>query len=101
MADFKFLIENFDKLMSEAGIQVESLTNDLKALPATLEQTIANVQVQAEDIKEKVEAATQQLLNAELLQQDFRPELQRIVADMEEKVDAVFSEIKSAIERAK
>lgn len=101
MADFKFLIDNFDKLMAEASIQFESLSNDLKALPVTLEQTIANVQVQAEDIKEKVETATQQLLSGELLQQDFRPELQKIVADVEEKVDAVFSEIKSAIERAK
>ena len=101
MEDFKFFIDNFDKLMADAGIQVESLTNDLKALPETLEQTIANVQVQAEAIKEKVEATTQQLLSGELLQQDFRPELQKIVADVEEKVDAVFTEIKSAIERAK
>jgi hypothetical protein len=101
MPDFKFFIDNFDKLLADAGIQVESLTNDLKALPATLEQTIANVQVQAEAIKEQVDATTQQLLSGELFQQDFRPELQKIVADVEGKVDAVLSEIKSAIERAK
>ena len=101
MANLQFFMENFDKFLEDTKIQVESLGNDLKDLPESLQQTARGVEEQVASITERIPAASRELLSGALLKRDLRPELSQAVSHLEMEVDELFTRIKSAIEKAK
>lgn len=101
MANLQFFRENFDKFLEDAKIQAESLSNDLKDIPESLQQTAQQVQEQVAHLSENLSAASKDLFSGELLQKDFRPELQQVVSHLEMEVEELFTKIKSAIDKAK
>jgi predicted nucleic acid-binding Zn-ribbon protein len=101
MANLQFFRENFDKFLEDARIQAESLSNDLKDIPESLQQTVQQVQEQVAHLSENLSAASKDLFTGKLLQKDFRSELQQLVSHLETEMEELYSRIKSAIDKAK
>jgi predicted transcriptional regulator len=101
MANLQFFRENFDKFLEDAKIQAESLGNDLKDIPETIQQTAQQIHEQVSHLSDNISSASQELFSGELLKKDFRPELQQVVTKLEMEVEELFTRIKSAIDKAK
>jgi archaellum component FlaC len=101
MANFQFFMDNFDKLMEDAKVQVESLSNDLKDLPMTVETLLIKGQEQLHEAKEQAELLSAKVISGEVFKKDYKPELQKVVSELETATHQIFASIKTAIENAK
>lgn len=101
MADLEFFRANFDRFLADAQVQIESLSNDLKDLPNTLQQVVIEGQGKVEEVKALVEQGIADLQSGELLSKDYTPEIKDAVEKLETAVQEIYVSIRNAIENAK
>jgi|GEM_PF-3681174 len=101
MANFQFFKENLDKFVQDAKVQVESLQNDIKVLPETVQQILANSQVLLGEARVKFEALSDEVIKGDFLKKDYRPEIEKVVVELQTSVSRMFDSIKDAINKAK
>lgn len=101
MANFKFFVDNFDQLLDDAKVQVESLSNDLKELPETVQGLLAEGQEKLHVAREQADLLKTQILTGEIFQKDYKPEIQKVVSELETATQQIFESIKTAISNAK
>lgn len=101
MASFDFIKNNFDQFVSDVKVQISSIQNDIKILPETIQQVAANSQVLLGEARIKIESLADGVINGDLLKKDYKPEIQRVVVELQSSVTKMLDSIKNAIEKAK
>jgi hypothetical protein len=101
MANLKFFVDNFDQLLGDAKVQVESLSNDFKELPDAIQGLLYEGQEKLQAAKEQADVLKAQILTGEIFQNDYKPEIQRVVSELESATQQIFESIKIAINNAK
>lgn len=101
MANFDFIKKNAEQLIADAKIHVASIQNDIKVLPETVQQLAANSQVLLGEARMKFEAVSDDLLKGDLFKKDYKPEIQKVVVELQTSVTKMLDSIKNAIEKAK
>ena len=101
MSKFNSIKNNFDQIVSDVKVQFESIQNDIKVIPGTIEQIAANSQEFLGMARVQFEAVSDKILNEKILKKDYKPEIQRVVTELQTSVIKMLDSIKNAIEKAK
>lgn len=101
MASIDFIKNNLDQLIADTKVQLESIQNDIKVLPETIQQIAANSQVLMSEARTKLESVADGFINGDLLKKDYKPEIQKVVVELQTSVTKILDSIKKAIEKAK
>lgn len=101
MASLDFFKNNVDQFVSDVKVQISSIQNDIKVLPETIQQIAANSQVLMGEARIKLESLTDGIIQGDLLKKDYKPEIQRVVVELQTSVTKMLDSIKNAIEKAK
>ncbi|HUH75570.1 MAG TPA: hypothetical protein VLZ75_14340 [Chitinophagales bacterium] len=101
MSNFDSIKNNVDQIISDVKVQIASIQNDIKILPETVEQIAANSQVLLGQARMQIEAVSDDLLKGKLFKKDYKPEIQRVVTELQTSVIKMLDSIKNAIEKAK
>lgn len=101
MAGVDFIKNNFNQLISDVKVQISSIENDIKILPETIQQVASNSQVLLGEARIKFESLADGIIHGDLLKKDYKPEIQRVVVELQTSVTKMLDSIKNAIEKAK
>lgn len=101
MSNFESIKSNLSQIISDVKIQIESIQNDIKILPETIQQIAANSQVLLGQARMQIEAVSDEVLNGKIFNKDYKPEIQRVVTELQSSVIKMLDSIKTAIEKAK
>ncbi len=101
MSNFNFIKGNLDQLVSDAKVQIESIKNDIRILPETLEQIAANSQVLMGQARMQIESVSDDLLKGKFFNKDYQSEIKHVVVELQTSVTKMLDSIKNAIEKAK
>lgn len=101
MANLDFIKNNFDQFVNDVKVQVSSIQNDIKILPETIQQVAANSQVLMGEARIKIESLSDGFLKGDLLKKNYKPEVQRVVVELQTSITKMLDSIKNAIEKAK
>lgn len=101
MSNFESIKNNLSQIISDVKIQIESIQNDIKILPETIQQIAANSQVLLGQARMQIEAISDEVLNGKIFNKDYKPEIQRVVTELQSSVIKMLDSIKTAIEKAK
>lgn len=101
MAGVDFIKNNFNQLISDVKVQISSIENDIKILPETIQQVASNSQVLLGEVRIKFESLADGIIHGDLLKKDYKPEIQRVVVELQTSVTKMLDSIKNAIEKAK
>lgn len=101
MSNFESIKNNLSQIISDVKIQIESIQNDIKILPETIQQIAANSQVLLGQARMQIEAVSDEVLNGKIFNKDYKPEIQRVVTELQSSVIKMLDSIKTAIEKAK
>ena len=101
MSKFDSIKINFDQIVSDVKVQFESIQNDIKVIPGTIEQIAANSQEFLGMARVQFEAASDKIFKEKILNKDYKPEIQRVVTELQTSVIKMLDSIKNAIEKAK
>ncbi len=101
MANLEFIKKNIEQLVADVKVQVSSIQNDIKVLPETVQQLAANSQVLLGEARMKFESVTDEFVKGDLFKKDYKPEIQRVVTELQTSVTKMLDSVKNAIEKAK
>lgn len=101
MANLEFIKNNIEQLIADVKVQVSSIQNDIKVLPETVQQIAANSQVLLGEARMTFEAVSDEFVKGELFKKDYKPEIQKVVVELQSSVTKMLDSIKNAIEKAK
>jgi hypothetical protein len=101
MSNLDSIKANFNQLLSDVKVQIESIQNDIKILPETLSQIAANSQVLMGQARMQIEAVSEEVINGKIFNKDYKPEIKRVVTELQTSVIKMLDSIKNAIEKAK
>ncbi|MCO5233660.1 MAG: hypothetical protein LC105_07835 [Chitinophagales bacterium] len=101
MANLESFKKNWDLFISDVKIQVESVKNDIKVLPETIEQLASNSQVLLGQAKAQLQTISAEFQNGNLLKKDFKPQIKKVTVELQTAVIKMLDSVKHAIEKAK
>ena len=101
MSNFDSIKNNLNQLLADAKIQIESVKNDFRVLPETVAQIASNSQVLMGQARMQVEAVSDEILKGDFFKKDYKPEVQRVVTELQTSVVKMLDSIKNAIQKAK
>ncbi|MCO5229855.1 MAG: hypothetical protein M9958_01735 [Chitinophagales bacterium] len=93
--------KNLDLFVSDVKVQIDSIQNDIKVFPETLEQLAANSQVLFGQAKAQFQTIGAEFKNGNLLKKDFKPQIQKVTVELQTAVIKMLDSVKRAIENAK
>ena len=97
--------QHYDEKMSgsffkELNITTPNINLEVKG-GTTIQQIAANSQVLMGEARIKLESLTDGIIQGDLLKKDYKPEIQRVVVELQTSVTKMLDSIKNAIEKAK
>lgn len=101
MSNLDSIKTNFNQIVSDIKVQFESIQNDIKVLPETVEQIAANSQVLLGQARMQIETVSDEIIKGKFFKKDYKPEIQRVVTELQTSVIKMLDSIKNAIEKAK
>ena len=101
MSNLDSIKANFNQLLSDVKVQIESIQNDIKILPETVSQIAANSQVLMGQARMQIESVSEEVINGKIFNKDYKPEIKRVVTELQTSVIKMLDSIKNAIQKAK
>lgn len=101
MINQETLKNGFQQLMADTKVQMESIQNDIRLIPETLEQLAENSQVLMGQTRMQIEAMTDKIMDGTFFQKEYKTQIQHTVTELQTAVVKMLDSIKNAIEKAR
>lgn len=101
MRDINSIKKDINQLITDARVQLDSLQNEIKILPDTLQQLASNSQVIFDEARMKIEKASDKFIKENPLNKNYKDQIQNVVDKVHTSINQTLDAIKDAIEKAK